>query len=133
MSRFTPSNILQENSLSLVIYFTRTSPKLSRQARIEALQGLVDACSRAIECCLDAALAVINEEDKYCDNLIDIGADLPADVRPTLAQMTDIVGRHSRDEVEAIRRDVRTLKDCRIEAEQGREYIISPPPPLRVI
>lgn len=133
MSQFIPFNIIQENSLSLVIHLTLTNSTISRQARIEALQRLVDACSRAIESCLDASdatLANIDEEDKYRAKLNDIRTDLPADVRRTLAQVTDTVRRRSREEFEAIGRNVRTLRGCKREAEQGRECGISLSPLL---
>ncbi|MCJ1266817.1 hypothetical protein MMC22_006702 [Lobaria immixta] len=107
MSQFTPINIPQENNLPLVIYFTRTSPTFSRQARIEALELLIDRCSRAIETCLDATdatLATIDEGDKHRASLNSIRADLPADMHRNLAQMTDAVRARSREELEAIER-----------------------------
>ena len=128
MSQFTPINIPQENNLPLVIYFTRTSPTFSRQARIEALELLIDRCSRAIEACLDATdatLATIDEGDKHRASLNNIRADLPADMHRNLAQMTDAVRARSREELEAIGRNLRTLMSCKREAEQGRECGIS--------
>ncbi|MCJ1264761.1 hypothetical protein MMC22_004636 [Lobaria immixta] len=122
MSRFTPINIPQENNLPLVIHFTRTSPTFSRQARIEALQGLVNRCSRAIESCLEAideALATIEQGDKHRTSLNDIRAEMPADLHRGLSQMTEDVQMRTREDVEAIGRSLRTLIDCKRGAEQG--------------
>ncbi|MCJ1266827.1 hypothetical protein MMC22_006712 [Lobaria immixta] len=122
MSQFTPINIPEENNLPLVIHFTRTSPTFSRQARIEALEVLIDRCSRAIETCLeatDAALATIDEGDKHRASLNKIRADLPADVHRNLAEMTDAVRARGREELEVIGSNLRTLMSCKREAQQG--------------
>ena len=128
MSGFTPISIPCENNLPLVIHFTRTSPTFSRQARIEALQGLIERCSRAINTCteaIDGALRTIDTGDKHLARLNDIRAELPAEVYQEFAKMTKDVNSHSRGELEAIGQNLKALSDCKREAEQGRKSSIS--------
>lgn len=124
MSRLPPITIPQESNLPLVIEFTRESPTFTRQARIDALEGLVERCSRAINTCLEAtdtALATIETGDQHRARLDRARADLPADIYRGFFKMTDDVRQHSRAELEAIGRNLRALRECKRAAEQGRE------------
>lgn len=132
MSRFIPISIPQESNLPLIIQFTLTSPTYTRQARINALQGLINRCTRAIDTCLEAsdvALASIDEGDKHRARLNAIRAELPADVYRGLTEATEQVKAYSQGELEAIGRNLRELRNCKRDAEQGREcgFFIFPP------
>lgn len=131
MSRLPPITIPQESNLPLVIQFARESPSFTRQARIDTLQALVDRCSRAINTCLeatDAALASIETGEQHRARLDGIRADLPSDIYQGFFRMTDGVRQQSREELEAIGRNLRALRECKKAAEQGRECGHSPPP-----
>lgn len=121
-------NIPQEYNLPVVIRFTRTSPSFSRQERIDALEGLVDRCSRAINTCLEAsreAMVTVALGTRHRASLNSM-SDLPANLQRQLVQLTEQLEAASRLEVDAIEQNLRSLGACKMEAEQGRECCFSP-------
>lgn len=131
MSQCTPIDGSQEKSLLLIIQFTRTSPSFGRQRRIEALEQLVDRCSRNIRTNIDineAALNTINISNQHRACLDAIRGDLTAEVHRQSVQTTDKMQVYAREELEVLGRALGTLRVCMREAEQGRECGISPPP-----
>lgn len=124
MSRSYKANILQERNLPLVIQFARTSPTFNRHERIEALEGLVARCLRAIDTCLAAfemAWSNIEIGAQHLASLEAIRADLPPDEHCGLTQMAGKVHADNREELDAIRRNLEALRACKQDAEQGCE------------
>lgn len=120
MSRLTAISV----PLDLVLRFTRTSPTLTRQARIDAFQGLIDRCNGIMGHCINAQVAACetyNMGETHLERLNALHANLPPDVHGKLASMAEQLKTHSAEELEAVKQDLKGLLDVRLDAEMARE------------